>query len=235
MKTKIVDINQRKAAIIAGISILVMTVAAVIATDVSIGHLYVPDSASETMKNVTASSMLFRIGVFSWLIILISDVIAAWGLYIFLKPVNKNMSLIMAWFRLIYVAILGTAIMNLVQVLSLIGGIDFAAILGTEQLQTQVLIHIKGFYDTWSLGLVVFGLHVLLLGYLLFKSGFCPKIFGVLLVLAFVGYVITNSLKLLSPEAKNITTVLEWIFIIPMLSEIALGIWLLVIGLRKSK
>lgn len=220
------DTTLRQGALVAGIAIIIMTVAAVVAMDVTIGSLIVEGDAASTINNIKTSEMLFRIGVFSWLVILICDVLAAWGLYIFLKPVNKSLSLIMAWFRLIYAAILGAALLNFVYVLLLIKDDGPAA----DQLQANVLLFLNGFYNLWGVGLIIFGLHILFLGYLAFRSGYIPKILGILLIIAFFGYLITNLLDLLLPDYEDLKTIIEWIFIIPMLSEVALGIWLLAKG-----
>jgi hypothetical protein len=230
MVKPIADISLRKAAIISGISILIMTIAAAVATDFTIGSLVVKNDPAATLKKITASEMLFRFGVLSWIVTLLCDVLASWGLYIFLKPVNKELSLLMAWFRIVYVAILGAALLNYVNVLSLVNNAKLASAFDGDQLQSQVMLFINGFSDTWSIGLIVFGFHILLLGYLGFKSGYIPKIFGVLLIIASAGYVITNLGKLLLPDYDNYRTTLVLIFIAPMLSEVALGLWLLIKG-----
>ena len=226
------DISMRKAAIVSGVAIMVMTVAAVVATNLTIGSLIVKDDAVTTTNNIITSEVLLRSGIFSWLIILICDVLAAWGLYIFLKPVNKLLSLLMAWFRLVYAAILGTALLNYVNVLLLISGDDYVSSFGIEKFQSQVMLSLDAFGNMWSIGLLVFGIHIFLLGYLALKSGYIPKIWGILLLIASVGYVITNSAKLLLPAYDDYKTVFELIFIIPMLSEVGLGIWLLIKGIK---
>lgn len=223
-------ITLREAAIVSGAAILIMTAAAVIATDLTIGSLSVADNAAATTNNIKASGMVFRAGVFSWLIILICDVLAAWGLYIFLKPVNKDLSLLMAWLRLVYVAILGVAMLNYIKVMQLISSENYVSSLGTNQFQSQVMLLVNSFDNMWSIGLIVFGLHIFLLGYLVFKSGYIPKTLGILLIIAFAGYVITNLGDLLVPAYSNYKTIVTYIFIIPMLSEVALGLWLLIKG-----
>lgn len=230
MTNHVEELSLRKAALISGIAILVMTIAAMVATDLTIGSLVVPDDAVTTFNNITSSDMMFRIGIFSWIIILICDIIAAWGLYIFLKPVNISLSLIMAWLRLVYAAILGTAILNFVNVLLLISNDGYLTVLGLDRLQTQVLLSINGFYEQWSIGLVVFGFHILILGYLIFRSDYIPKFWGIILIIAFFGYLLTNLFHLLLPEYEHIRTIIGWIFIIPMLGEVGLGFWLLIKG-----
>ena len=197
--------------------------------------MIVEDNAAVTTNNIQASETLFRTGIFSWLIILICDVLAAWGLYIFLKLVNNSLSLIMAWFRLVYAAILGAAILNFIDVLSLIGGDGYLNGFDVAQVQSMVMRSINGFYALWSVGLIIFGIHIYLLGYLIVKSGYMPKTLGILLLLASIGYIATNLIDLLLPAYEAISNIIEWIFILPMLSEVALGFWLLLKGGKISE
>ena len=231
MTDNLADISLRKAAVVTGVSILIMAVAAVFATDITLRGLVVPEDAATTTTNIKASEMLFRAGIFSWLVILICDVLAAWGLYVFFKPVNRSLSMLMAWFRLVYAAILGAALLNFVNVLLLVRGDDYMAALGMDQLQAQVMLSLNAFDDTWSIGLAVFGFHVLALGYLALKSGYVPKIFSVLLIVAFFGYLVTSFNDLLLPDYEKFKRIIELIFIIPMVTgEVGLAVWLLVKG-----
>jgi hypothetical protein len=88
------------------------------------GNLVVQGDASATFDNITSSKMLFKAEIFGWLIILIIDIVVAWAFYIFLEPIHKSLSLLGAWLRLAYAAILGMAIMNLIVVLLLSEGTD---------------------------------------------------------------------------------------------------------------
>jgi hypothetical protein len=223
-------VTLRRAAIISGIAIVIMTIAVFAATDITIGSLIIADNSAATTINIKNSLMQFRFGIFSWLITIICDVLAAWGLYLFLKPVNKDLSLLMAWFRLLYVAILGTSLLNYIKVLLLISGDNYFSGFGVDQIQSQVMLLINAFDNMWSIGLFVFGFHLYLLGYLSYKSGYIPKTFGILLIIAFAGYVITSLANLLLPNYDNYKMIFQLIFIIPMLSEVALGLWLLIKG-----
>ena len=232
MKKDLNQISIRTAAITAGIAILIMTIAATIANDVSIGKLVIDGNASATYKSIVASEGLFRVGVYSWIVILISDLFVAWGLYIYFRSVNQDISLVAAWFRLVYTAILGTAIACLIYVLLILGNESLLTAMGTETLQAQVIYYINAFYSIWNVGLIIFGFHILFIGYLIIKSRFVPNIFGVLLLLAFVGYVLTNSSNILFPQFEATMVYLDWIFLLPMLAEVAFGIWLLIKGMH---
>ncbi len=227
MNEIIPPITLRQAALTAGWALLIMTIAAVAATDLTIGSLVVPDDAAATTDNIKNSDMVFRLGIFSWTIVLICDVLAAWGLYVFLEPVNKSLSLLTAWLRLVYGAMLGVSIYNFVYVLLLINP-DYSMLASdAEQLFSQVAFFLRAFDDTWSLGLIVFGLHILGLGYLVMKSDYVPSVLGGVMILGAVGYIIINLSRLLFPQFENSRVILEWIFILPMLGEVALGVWLL--------
>ena len=227
--------NQRKAGLAAGIAIVVMTLAAIIANDFTIGKLVVEGNAVETKNNILAAKTTFNIGILSWIIVLVCDVVAAWGIYIFFKPVNKNLSLIAAWFRLIYVAMLGAAIFNLVYVHLLIQQDGPSPAEMISQLSRDVLFYLDAFEATWSAGIIVFGIHILLVGILALKSGYVPKVFGIILVIAFAGYAIIHISNLLFPEHKDAMKIIGWIFLFPMLGEVALGIWLLIKGMKVKR
>lgn len=229
MKNTLPDTTLRNAAVIGGIAILLMTIAAVVATDIAIGPLVTEDPAT-TIQNIQNELFLFRVGVLSWIVVLICDVVAAWGLYIFLRPVNKGISLISAWLRIVYTAILGTSILNLNHVLELLTSEYHLTSIGSANLESQSWMFLSSFDSSWSIGLLVFALHIFLLGYLSLKSNYVPKLLSVFLIIGSIGYFVIHLLNLLFPQLQNLIEILGWIFIIPMLSEVALGLWLLVKG-----
>lgn len=227
-------ISQRRAAVTVGIAMLVMTGCAAFSVGFVNSSLIVKDDAGATVSNILSSLALFRSGVFGWLIILVSDIIVSWALYSFLKQVDNSIALLGAWFRLIYCAILGASIMNLVYVLLILSGGNTQAA-QSNQLNVQVMLFIDAFNKMWSFGLIIFGLHLLIIGKLILKSGFIPKILGIFLQIAAVGYIIVHLLHVFFPQFEQITVILENILSIPMaLGELAFGIWLLVKGGRTS-
>lgn len=230
MKATFPELSLRQAALMAGSAILLMTLAAVLATDVTIGPLIAAENPAATFENITSNTMRFRTGILSWMIVLICDVIAAWGLYIFFRPVNQHISLLSAWLRIVYTAILGTSILNLNYVLELTDAAYFQTIFGQEHLEAQSWLFLSSFDSSWSLGLVVFGLHIFTLGYLGLQSNYLPKLLALFLIIGAAGYMIVHLSNLLIPQYQEVIQILGWIFILPMLSEVAMGIWLLVKG-----
>ena len=229
------QISQRRAAVTAGIAMLVMAVCAAFAVGFVNSSLIVKGDSGATTINIFNSSAIFRSGVFSWLVILVSDIIVSWALYSLLKQVDNSLALLSAWFRLLYCAILGVSILNLVYVMLLSSGDNIAAT-QSNQLSNQIMLFIDAFNKMWSFGLIIFGLHLLLIGKLVLKSRFIPKILGILLMIAAVSYIIVHSLHVFFPQFEQTTVILENILSFPMaLGELAFGIWLLIRGGRTSK
>jgi hypothetical protein len=213
------------AALIAGISLLIMGIAAPFAELFVFPKLFVPDQALETAKNIMANETLFRAAIFGYLITFICDLVAAWALYVLLKPVHENLSLLTAWFRLVYTVIALVALLNLVTVLRLLNT-DYLTVFQPDQFYAQVMLSINAFRSNWYFGLLFFGIHLGFLGYLVFRSNYIPRILGVLLIIAALGYLI-NAVKPVLFPSINIDFA-EYTFY----GELIFMLWLLIKGPR---
>jgi hypothetical protein len=203
MRNHIAEVSQRKAAVVAGLGLLLMTVLAIFANFVVVEGLVVPEDATATASNIADNELLFRAGICCFMVVAALDVVVAWALYAFVKQVNKGLSLLMAWFRLVYAALLGVAVANLLGALLLLGGASYLAAFEPGQLHAQVALSVNAFSHTWDIGYVFFGLHLFLLGYLVFRldyPGYIPKILGVLIVIASLGYLVDSFGKFLLPN-----------------------------------
>jgi len=228
------SISQSQAAIIAGTSLLLMTVLAGFAYGFVFESLVDFSDAETTVRNIKTSEVLFRFGVFSWVLILILDVLVAWSLYIYFKPVNKSISLLAAWFRLIYSSFLGVSLLGFVVVIQLLDD-SFISMFEADQLGSLVLLSLMAFQNIWSIGLIIAGVHLLLLAYLVIKSGYIPKIWAVLLLLASLGYMVTNVGQLVLPQYGDYKATMEAILVVPMIvGEVGFAIWLLWRGARTK-
>jgi hypothetical protein len=224
-------ITQRKAAITAGIAMLIVAVSAMFAVGAVQNRLVDWGNAAATTNNILESIGLFRAGIFSWLITLTADIVTAWALYIFLKQVDNSLALLSAWFRVAYAIILGTAVMNFVLVTLLLGGDKIFSSIQNSQLQIQVMLSLNAFRKMWSFGLIIFGIHLFITSFLVVKLKFIPKVLGILLFLASISYVFIHIMHLFLPQYDNITAVAETILSLPMaVGELGLGVWLLIKG-----
>src|SRR5262249_32261053 len=137
---------------------------------------------------------------------------------------SVSLSLLAAWFQLVYTAVGLYASLNLVTVLRLLNTPEDAAMFGAGPLHAQVRLLLASFRSTWGLSLVFFAVHLMLVGYLVYKSGYIPKLIGVLLVIAGVGYVVQNLNAYLFPKPD-----LGYVAI-ALLGELVFMFWLLIRG-----
>lgn len=155
------------------------------------------------------------------------DIVLAWALHVVFRPVNPDLSLLAAWSRLVYTTFLGVALVFHLQALRLLDDAHLAA-LGTDQAQTQALLALESFNDAWLVGLAAFGIHLVLLGVLVIRSGWAPRLLGVLLAIAGVAYVVDTLAQTLLPDYRAVAPVFLAIVAVPsMVGEGWLGLWLL--------
>src|ERR687892_1926014 len=197
MTDRIVDISLRKAALVAGFGYLIIFVFNTFAL-LTLNNLIVRGDAATTASNIMASESLFRLGIASWIAVLAVDAVVAWALYVFLKPVSPSLSLITAWFRLLFVAIAGSAFITLFSVLPLLSGADDFAVFQPDQLNAVAMLFLNPYDHGFNVAFVFFGVHILGLGYLILKSDYIPRILGILLIIAFMGYLIDSFASVLS-------------------------------------
>lgn len=221
---RLTDISINSSAIIAGIGILLMGILAPIANFSILQGLIVPEDAAKTFSNIAASEGLFRLGISLFLIVAVLDIVVAWALYVFLKPINNSLSLLTAWFRVVYATMLGVVLVYLINILQLVNGAEYLATLDTNQLQTLVMLSVRNFTLSWEFSLIVFGFHLLLLGYLILKAGYMRKILGILIIVAALGYLIDGFGKLLSADYTVSISMFTFI------GEVILIFWLLIKG-----
>ncbi len=229
----IVDISLRKAARVAGFGYLIIFISGIFANFFVLQSLIVSGDAAATVNNIMASELLFRFGIFSFLIMVIFDVVLAWTLYILLKPVNKSLSLLAAWFRLVNATIFGVALYNLFSILHLLGGASYLTVFETGQLQVQVMLFLNAFNYTWLIGLVFFGIHLFLLGFLVFKSGYISRVLGVLLIVASLGYLIDSFAHVLLINYVDYEAIFMLVVFVPgIIGELSFTFWLLLKGAK---
>lgn len=228
--------SERKNALTAGTALMVMALAALFSNGFVLERLVMDGDAITTFSNIKSSITLFNAGIIGWLIILITDVLVSWSLYLFLKPVDIHLSLLASWLRMIYACILGIAIMNLVFISILTNRSEIFPTFKIDETQTFVMFFLMAFHRMWSIGLIIFGGHLMCVGYVTFKSYMVPKVISILLLIASVSYIIIHFIYTFLPQFNEFTKMLESILSIPMfLGELSFGIWLLVKGGRVVK
>jgi len=224
VKNQVAEISIKNSAIIAGIGLLLMAIIAPIANFTITQKLIDYNDAAKTVGNIVASNGLFRIGICLFLIVALLDIVVAWALYVFLKPINRQLSLLTAWLRIVYATILIAVLIYLLNVLALLNGAEYLSGFSTAQLNSQVMISLNMFTHGWEFGLIIFGFHLLILGYLIHKAGYMRKILGSLILLASLGYLIDGFGKLLLTDYSISISMFTFI------GEVVLIFWLLIKG-----
>ncbi|MGH0591637.1 MULTISPECIES: DUF4386 domain-containing protein [Bacillus] len=220
--------TERKYALFAGFSLLVMAFIAFFSYGFVHENLVVQEDASATFHNIQTSNSLFKAEIFGWIIIFITDIVAAWALYFFLKPIHTSLSLLAALLRLMYTAILGIAIFNLILALLL----SKSTIANPE---TYVMLSLSVFEYIWSVGLIIFGLHLFCLGYVAFLATHIPKCISILLFFASIGYIVIHVMNTMFSQYDTMISIIQTLFQLPMIAgELGFSIWLLIRGGKNA-
>ena len=204
------DLSLRTAAVVAGVGLLLMAILSPIAYLNTFQSLVKFDDAALTAQNILNSMGAFRTCILLLFTVAVLDIVVAWALYILLVPVNKNLSALAAWLRVIYGGIFIFAISKLYIALQVIAADGI-----------QAMPFLKAFQSIWDMALILFGFHLLVLGYLAFKSGYVPRWLAVFLVLASVGYIVDGLGKTLSSDYS--LNIAQFTFV----GEVLLIFWLL--------
>lgn len=196
-------------------------------------NLIVAGDVAATTANILASQGLFRLGFVGDAIMLLSDVAIAVLFYLLFKPVSQPLSLMAAAFRLMQAAIIGVNLLNYYAAMLLLNGSGYGmnaeSGLADGQVQKMVLMTLDLHSHGYDLGLIFFGVSSFILGYLIIKSTYFPKLLGYGLIAAAVVYLLGSFSRFLYPEA------LGWIepfYVIPLIAELAFCLWLLIKGIR---
>jgi hypothetical protein len=235
-KGRIKMTSDKKTARVAGLLYLTIIIAGIFAEFVVRSSLIVAGDATATANNIMASEGLFRVGIAGDLIMIMCDVALALAFYVLLKPVSSALALLAAFFRLAQAATLGINLLNLFFALELLSGADYLAVVGADQLHAQALLFLDAHSTGYSIGLVFFGFSIMVLGYLILKSGYFPRILGALLVFASFGYLIDSFAKVLLPTYDNYEVIFTLVVFAPaFIAELSLCLWLLVKGVNVQQ
>jgi Domain of unknown function (DUF4386) len=213
----------RQAALVAGISYLLMPVT--FAEFYVFPKLFVPGNIEQTSQNIASHWRLFFVATLCHFVTLILDVIIAWALYVLLAPVNRALSLLTAWFRLIYTAVALSGLLNLVTVFRLLHTPDYRTLFGVQQLHAHVRLLLNSFRYDFSAALVIFGMHLALVGYLIFRSSYIPRLLGIILSLLGVGWIVWSLSPYLYPTAPLVGYIPVAGF-----GELLFPLWLVIMG-----
>ena len=217
-----------RAGVVAGVALVLLAALSAVGVLVVVDGLVTPGDAAETARDIVASEGAFRLAVAGLYVVVVLDIVAAWALFYFFAPVNAWLSRLTAWLRVAFAGAFLVAISQLAAVPGMLTDAGYKDAFGEQQLQAQAMLRLEAFDHTWMAALLLFGAHLALLGYLAYRSGYVPRLVGVLLVIAGAGYSFDTFSSVLSAGPVVISTV-------TFLGELVLAIWLLARGGRVDR
>ncbi len=231
MTNHIAAASLNRTARVAGILYLLIAVFAPFSMVYVPSTLIVPGDAATTASNVMASEGLFRLGITSDSIVFLIEIVLTVLLYVVLKPVSKTLSLVAAFSRLAMTVIQGINLLNYVFVLLLVSGAGYLTVFAPDQVHALVLLFLNAHAAVARIWGLFFGLHLFVLGYLVYKAGYIPRTLGVLLIIVSVCYLTQSFGTILFPRYEAIFASVGYLSII----EIAFPVWLLIKGVNLKQ
>ncbi|WP_020528387.1 DUF4386 domain-containing protein [Flexithrix dorotheae] len=186
-----------------------------------------------TAQNIKSMEDLFRVGIVSDLIMSTTYFFFPLLLYPIFKLVNKELSMLMVLCVMISVAILCINMLNQIAALLLVTGSDYFNGFSTEQLQSLSSFFLNLHSQGYKVAQIFYGLYLFPLGYMIYKSGYLPRVIGVFLMLGFVGDMIDFLRFFLIPDYPSV--ILDNITLPADIGEISMCLWLLIKGVKVAE
>jgi hypothetical protein len=193
-------------------------------------RLIVSGNAVATANNIRAFESLFRWGFAAYLLEAVCDIILAWIFYILLRPVSRNVALLAAFFGLVSTSVFAGAELFYFVALPILTGTDLLKSFSPAQVESLALLSLRIYGYGAGVFMVFYGSATLIRGYLIYKSGYFPKLIGALLVLAGLGFVVNNMVMVVAPAYSSD------VFLLPMfIAGLSLTAWMLIKGIDVSQ
>jgi len=217
---------------VAGLLYLAIIVLGVWSDGVIRSSIVVSGSPSDTAANIQASVTSFRWSLVADSVMVLCDVALAVLLLVLLRPVSNVLAMTAAAFRLTQSAILGINLLNQHVATRLVTAPEAAGALDEATRNALALTFAEAQGHGYDIGLLFFGINCLLTGTLVYRSGFLPRFIGVLVAASGPVYLVGSYLSLLAPHAA---TSFDVAYVLPLVAELALCLWLLVRGVDVAR
>ena len=192
-----------------------------------------PLDAAATAHHMMAAEWLFRIGFVSFVLAALFFLLAAWALYVLLKPVKKDLALLFVLLNLGGVVVQCASLFCEFGAYLVLSGADYLKVFQADQLQALAMLFLSVYKNGFMIAQLFLGLWVLPLGYLVIKSGYLPKIFGIsLLIDCLVLLVWVFQFFLFYPGNQTISTIC---LATSFLAEASFCLWLVIKGVNVEK
>jgi hypothetical protein len=223
--------STKKAARVAGLLYLVACVPAPFSLIYVPNTLIVPGNATATASKILAHESMFRLGMAGEVITSIAFIFAVLALYRLFQGVNKRQASLMVTLFAISIPISCLNVLNEIAALILVRGANFLSVFTKPQLDALSMVFLRLHGYGFGVAAIFWGLWLFPFGLLVYRSGFIPRILGVLLIINCFAYVIPSFTTVLLPQYKDVVARIALPF---LLGEAAIVLWLLIKGTRDQ-
>ena len=193
----------------------------------------VSGDAAATAANLMSMETLWRLGIAFELLALICVIVLAMIYFVLLRPVSKEVNLLATFLRMIGIAVEAVASLNLAAALFPLGSAAYLKAFAPEQLYAMASLAIKSHNYGYTLALLFFGFTFLFHGYLIAKSGFLPRVLGLMIQVGGFCYLTNSLVFFLAPGFSD--ALFPWILLPCFVAELSLALWLLVKGVNVER
>lgn len=231
--SRTIDNSPQFYARICGVLYLIMIVAGGWAEVFVREGLTVSRDAAATAQNILSSEQMFRFGFVADLACLISGTFLSLIFYVMFKRVNKNLSLLALIFSILGSAVMAVNLLNQLAPLLLLHKAVYLKAFTLEQLQTLSLFFLNLQSQGYGISLLFFAFYFPIIGYLVYKSTFLPRILGIIYTMAGVGYLSNSLAMFLFPPL--LALLFPYSLLPAFIGESSMSLWLIVKGVNVPK
>jgi hypothetical protein len=228
MMKQIEETSPRSKARMAGIFYVLTGFTSVCGESFIPGKLVVDGNAAATAHNIMAHQALFQLAFVALIIAVLSSIVMTALFYDLFRPVNKSLSLTAAFVHLVGLAILAFGSLFQIAPLVILHGGQYLSVFKTEQLPALAYMLLKLNIQAYNTFIVFFGCYCVMIGCLIFRSAFMPRIIGALMMFAGLGY-----LTFLWPPLAGYLSPYNLAPAAP--GELSLMLWLIVMGVNNQR
>src|SRR5712691_5838103 len=196
-------------------------------------RIVVSGDAEDTAANIRSLESLWRFGIAAEFVLLTCAVALTAIFYVLLRQVSRFVALLAVFFNLVSLAVEAAVQMFLLGALFPLGNAGYLKAFPPEQLYALASLSVKSHSYGFGVPLIFFGCTCLILGYLIFRSGFLPKALGVLMQIAGLSYLTDSFALILVPTFAN--RIFPAVLVPAFVGEASLCLWLLVKGVNVEK
>lgn len=221
MKSNFNQLANRRINITIGILYLFIIVCSVFSILYIPSKLFANENVVTTIGNIRTFNFLFRLSLLCDVIVFLCEIVLAVLLYELLRHVSRRLSMIAVLYRLAMAFVMSINLLNYFFVLILLSGASYLAVFETDQLYALVMLFINAHKYGEYIWSIFFALHLMVFGYLIFKSGFFPKISGILMMAGSLGHLSESFKNFLIPDSEMLTMITSLFLLFSFIGEMS--------------